>query len=258
MDTKVKAWLNILLFLFLVVVLSFLTVCNFDKKEGLLGLSTLLIISISIRYLLFYENIRLYKFGYIAIIIDGVVIFFLSLLDRHGIVEIYYLALAAEVLIFYPTLYGMILDAVSYCAFITAAFFLNRFTSIYDFAYYAARTLIIVAFVSAIVLIAKYLINENSKLKKVLSSHEQGQKLKNEVADVREGTMGKSLASGALTLRELEIARLMANGYVNKEIAAALYLTEGTVKNYISAIYEKLGTSDRVMAVDLLKTFIIK
>jgi DNA-binding NarL/FixJ family response regulator len=51
-----------------------------------------------------------------------------------------------------------------------------------------------------------------------------------------------------LTQREEEILRLLARGRVNREIAEQLYLTEGTVKNYISRIYAKLGARDRTQA----------
>lgn len=56
-----------------------------------------------------------------------------------------------------------------------------------------------------------------------------------------------------LSRRELEIARLMVQGAGNREIADTLCLTEGTVKNYISSIYSKLGTHDRPQAINLLK-----
>jgi DNA-binding NarL/FixJ family response regulator len=49
--------------------------------------------------------------------------------------------------------------------------------------------------------------------------------------------------------REVSILRLMAGGYSNKEIARALFLAEGTVKNYVSDILNKLGTRDRTRAV---------
>jgi DNA-binding NarL/FixJ family response regulator len=49
--------------------------------------------------------------------------------------------------------------------------------------------------------------------------------------------------------REIAILRLMAGGYSNKEIARSLFLAEGTVKNYVSEILEKLGTRDRTRAV---------
>ncbi|MCD9097570.1 response regulator transcription factor [Luteimonas fraxinea] len=51
------------------------------------------------------------------------------------------------------------------------------------------------------------------------------------------------------TDREVVILRLLAGGYSNKEIARSLFLAEGTVKNYVSAILEKLGTRDRTRAV---------
>jgi DNA-binding NarL/FixJ family response regulator len=54
---------------------------------------------------------------------------------------------------------------------------------------------------------------------------------------------------GSFNEREVSILRLMAGGYSNKEIARSLYLAEGTVKNYVSEILEKLGTRDRTRAV---------
>ena len=53
----------------------------------------------------------------------------------------------------------------------------------------------------------------------------------------------------ALSDKELEILQLMAAGYSNKEIASALYKSEGTVKNQCSAILAKLGVRDRTRAV---------
>lgn len=56
-----------------------------------------------------------------------------------------------------------------------------------------------------------------------------------------------------LTERETEILRLMAGGYSNKEVASALNVAEGTVKNHVSNILSKLGVRDRTRAV--LKAF---
>ena len=52
-----------------------------------------------------------------------------------------------------------------------------------------------------------------------------------------------------LTKREVEILRLMAGGYSNREIADALGSAEGTVKNHASSILSKLGVRDRTRAV---------
>jgi DNA-binding NarL/FixJ family response regulator len=54
-----------------------------------------------------------------------------------------------------------------------------------------------------------------------------------------------------LTERELAILQQLAQGKSNKEIAAGLYLAEGTVKNYVSIIIEKLHANDRTHAAIL-------
>jgi DNA-binding NarL/FixJ family response regulator len=51
-----------------------------------------------------------------------------------------------------------------------------------------------------------------------------------------------------LTERELEILRLVARGLTNSEIASHLFLSEGTVKNYVSAIFTKINVPDRTQA----------
>jgi DNA-binding NarL/FixJ family response regulator len=51
-----------------------------------------------------------------------------------------------------------------------------------------------------------------------------------------------------LTPRELEILRLVAQGLTNLEIAARLYITEGTVKNHVTAVLTKLDVDDRLEA----------
>jgi DNA-binding NarL/FixJ family response regulator len=51
-----------------------------------------------------------------------------------------------------------------------------------------------------------------------------------------------------LSERELEIVRLVAAGDSNREIAARLYITEGTVKNHVTNILSKLGARDRTQA----------
>lgn len=52
----------------------------------------------------------------------------------------------------------------------------------------------------------------------------------------------------ALTKRELEVLRLVADGLGNKEIASALFITEGTVKNHVHNALEKLQLENRTQA----------
>jgi len=82
------------------------------------------------------------------------------------------------------------------------------------------------------------------------------QKLAMNVAEKNEQNrlQGKALKDEfELTERETDIASALVAGMTNKEISGMLYLTEGTVKNYLSGIYSKVGTNDRAKAVLLLK-----
>lgn len=56
-----------------------------------------------------------------------------------------------------------------------------------------------------------------------------------------------------LTERESEVLALVAEGKTTKEIAKKLYLTPGTVRNYISSILEKLGVGNRIEAISRFK-----
>ncbi|NQZ06390.1 MAG: response regulator transcription factor [Algicola sp.] len=53
----------------------------------------------------------------------------------------------------------------------------------------------------------------------------------------------------ALTAKETQVLRLMAGGYSNKEIADAMFKSQGTIKNQVSTILAKLGVRDRTRAV---------
>lgn len=51
------------------------------------------------------------------------------------------------------------------------------------------------------------------------------------------------------TEREIEVLRLMTGGHSNREIAEALHVAEGTIKNHVSNILSKMGVRDRTRAV---------
>ena len=71
-------------------------------------------------------------------------------------------------------------------------------------------------------------------------------KLMGQVADNQ--TQPSSLLTDKLTERETDVLRLLARGLNNAEIAGQLHLSEGTVRNHVSAILDKLGVSDRTQA----------
>lgn len=60
-----------------------------------------------------------------------------------------------------------------------------------------------------------------------------------------------STLAGQLSEREREVLQLIANGFSNAEIAQQLHLSDGTVRNYVSALFAKLGVSDRTQAAVL-------
>ncbi|MBR3760488.1 MAG: response regulator transcription factor [Ruminococcus sp.] len=57
----------------------------------------------------------------------------------------------------------------------------------------------------------------------------------------------------SITEREKEVCSLLAQGLTNRQIAETLYISEGTVKNYISSIYEKTGIHDRAKLIVAIK-----
>jgi DNA-binding NarL/FixJ family response regulator len=59
-----------------------------------------------------------------------------------------------------------------------------------------------------------------------------------------------------LTPREREVLRLIAAGANNREIGLTLYISEGTVKNHVTNILNRLGLRDRTQAAILANTYI--
>lgn len=58
--------------------------------------------------------------------------------------------------------------------------------------------------------------------------------------------------SNTFTNKEYEVMTLLSQRYTHKEIARKLFISEGTLRNYLSTIYEKLGVRNRDEAIELL------
>lgn len=67
-----------------------------------------------------------------------------------------------------------------------------------------------------------------------------GTEIMSKIPELLQSSGGFDYTSREINERELDIIRLIANGYSNKEIAAELFLSEGTVRNYLSSILDKL------------------
>lgn len=72
-----------------------------------------------------------------------------------------------------------------------------------------------------------------------------------ELVDIAYGDADET--ENPLTERESQVLGLIADGKTTKEIAGELYLTPGTVRNYISAILDKLGVGNRIEAISRFK-----
>ena len=72
-----------------------------------------------------------------------------------------------------------------------------------------------------------------------------GTEIVSKIPELLQSSEAFDYSSQNISERELDIIRLIANGYSNKEIAAELFLSEGTVRNYLSSILDKLKLRDR-------------
>ncbi len=96
---------------------------------------------------------------------------------------------------------------------------------------------------------------ENLHLKEQLATVVQGYAaLDPRAAGMLTDFVRRQTTSGdTLSLRDLEVLRLIAQGLTNREISTRLYLSENTVKGYVKEIMAKMGVHNRVEAVLMAK-----
>jgi DNA-binding NarL/FixJ family response regulator len=73
-------------------------------------------------------------------------------------------------------------------------------------------------------------------------------KLLKQVTDQPDRALPNQKLISQLSEREREVLRLLASGLSNADIAQTLFLSDGTIKNYVSIIFSKLGVADRTQA----------
>ncbi len=177
MDRTIKLWLNILLFVFLVLILSFTIALNNKNMETLLVLASILVTSVSIRYLFLYESKKFYNIGIASICIDTVIVYIMNNIDTYGICRMFYLVLIGETIIFYPIILGIIAWTVGFLIFLIITYVLNKSATLFELPSYFASGILSVIFISFIMSIVKYVINQHSRLdrtmKELEAAHEQ-------------------------------------------------------------------------------------
>ena len=80
-------------------------------------------------------------------------------------------------------------------------------------------------------------------------AHEGGTNIPDEITGELLRAEGASSSTAVLTPREAEILSLLERGARNREIAAQLWISEGTVKFHLANLYQKLGVTTRTQAV---------
>ncbi len=74
------------------------------------------------------------------------------------------------------------------------------------------------------------------------------EKVADRMIEIASGARAMDENTDGMTSREIEVLKLMSTGLANKQIAYRLKISEKTVRNHISHIYEKIGVGDRAQA----------
>ena len=97
--------------------------------------------------------------------------------------------------------------------------------------------------------IARVLASQGAQVAVLSGERVMASVVANRVLDMLTGTTTPKDFYNGLTAREVEILKLMALGQANKQIAKRLEISEKTVRNHVSHMYEKLGIYERSQAV---------
>lgn len=241
-----------MLFTSLFLVLLFTLSHNPDSINSLIILSSILILSVSIRYLIFYENSKYFKFGQVNIIIDLVITFILCLYDTSSTSNIIFLILIGDSIIFYNIKYSLFITFLCYILFIGSGYLLNGYLIASDFiSYIFTFTLGITAVLFAMFII-KYLLlqkqtllstmqkleDSNSKLSDAYIELEQMTKVKerNRIATEVHDTIGHTLT---IVLMEIEAAKICIYKD-SKEAIRKLELAEGQARKGLNQVVHSI------------------
>lgn len=164
MDKRIKAWINIMFFTLLFMVLMFLLIYNAGKFNEILILASILLASIIVRYLIFYENAKYLKYGKINMPLDLILIFILCIFDESSISKILFLIIIGDSVIFYSKKYSFFITIFSYILFIFSGYFIGAFSVIRESIFYIFSFTFGIIAISCVMLLIKYLINQKQKL----------------------------------------------------------------------------------------------
>ncbi|MFO7888275.1 MAG: response regulator transcription factor [Eubacteriales bacterium] len=239
-------------------ILILILALNFEKALGerlyiLIGIGIGYLFTTSIRGFLKRRNTHMI----ISFIIEIIIIFILETLSRYIVnypIHILYILTLIEGAYLLRTkefIYlGTTLFILSNYKFVNQIFLSRSYSKIGESIFFILLTFFIVIIMYLIKNIQKEKENTELVYEELKKAYDN---LKDEKAEPKINEEEKEKISG-LTKREKEICKLIAQGKNNKEISKELYLSEGTVKNHITNIFNKLKLRDRTqLAVYSLK-----
>jgi signal transduction histidine kinase len=168
MDKKSQRIISIILYASIIFTFGFSITFNAQNKVVLGILSSILIVTVSVRYMLVYPSDKYYSLGRIMILFDIALIYWIVLIDKSGISQFYLLALFCDVILNTPTSYSIIITAVSYFSYIASVYIREGHPRLTDFIPFALLSASTFLFVFGIIYLSKYQILQRVKLSAAL------------------------------------------------------------------------------------------
>jgi signal transduction histidine kinase len=200
MDSKIEKTINIVLYITVIFTFAFSISLNKEDTAVLGLLSSLLIVSISMRHVFVYTSPKLRSLAKLLFIIDTVLVYFIVHFDNSGIPQLYLLALIGEAVVYNNTYYSFFITSASYLTYISSSYIRDAYPPILSFIPFAVVSLASFLFVYAGLCLTKKQINQrlhlvnalkeiriqNSQLEKAYEKLQQNSQIAEEVAVLKE------------------------------------------------------------------------
>jgi signal transduction histidine kinase len=164
MDNKTEKILSVILYTATIFTFGFSITFNTENKVILGILSSLLIVTISVRYTIVYPSEKYRSIGRFMILFDVALIYWIVLIDKSGVSQLYLLALLADVILNNPSSYSGIVTAVSYFSYIGSVYIRDGYPQLNNFIPYTIFSLSSFLFVFGMIYLTKHQILQHTKL----------------------------------------------------------------------------------------------
>ena len=168
MDEKTEGSLTKVIYGALAFTFVYICINNIRDPWGIIALSGLLLLSITVRNALFYGSDRLRKWGKVTILTDIILIYLLNSIDRSSSGSIYYYVLIADAVLNYPYLFSIMISALTYFAYGIGLYASWESPALLTFIpEILFRSLAFIS-VTAVMLVVKYEVRQRDKLNETM------------------------------------------------------------------------------------------